>query len=111
MTYLGCPLYIGRPSRRLFDPILSKMNNKIGGWKGKLISAGGKLVLINSVLQAIPVYYLSFMDPSSSTIKDLARLMANFFWHDKDGNQKHHWVSWNTYSLPVEEGGLGFRKF
>src|SRR4051812_46375695 len=71
----------------------------------------GKLTLLKSVLQAIPVYYISFMNPSSATVLDFGRLLANFFWHDKEGVHKHHWVSWKICCLPQDEGGLGLRNF
>lgn len=111
LTYFGCPLFVDRPNRRIFDPFLSKMNGKIEGWKGKFLSYGGKLILLKSVLQAIPIYYIFFMDPSSTTIHDFKILMANFFWLDSEGTHKHHWINWGVCFFPQDEGALGLRNF
>jgi hypothetical protein len=59
VTYLELPLTIKKPSREVYYPLLEKVEDKLDGWKGKLISKGGRLQLADSVLSAIPRYYMS----------------------------------------------------
>jgi Reverse transcriptase (RNA-dependent DNA polymerase) len=44
IQYLGLPLMTKQPSRRAFMPLLEKIEKRSAGWKGKLISRGGKMV-------------------------------------------------------------------
>ena len=58
--YLGLP--IGANPRRsdTWDPIVKKCERKLTKWKQKLLSFGGRVTLIKSVLNSIPIYFLSF---------------------------------------------------
>ena len=47
--YLGLPSIIGRSKKLVFADILEKVGKKLAGWKGKLLSMGGKEVLIKAV--------------------------------------------------------------
>src|SRR5438270_446748 len=109
IEYLGCPLYRGRPTKDIFTNLISKIQNRVSGWMGKLLSLGGKLVLIKSVLQALPLYLIALIKPPKSIIYEINRIMSNFFWHDYDGSHKLHWVKWASLCLPTDEGGLGLR--
>lgn len=78
------------------------------GWKGKLISAGAKLTIIQLVL---PLYWMAIIDLSLSIVNVVAKIITNFFWHDGAGNRKCHWISWHKLCKTKEEGGLGMRNF
>ena len=40
--------------------IEDRIEKRMSGWKGKLLSVGGRLVMINSVLSSLPMFMLSF---------------------------------------------------
>ncbi|PNX64457.1 ribonuclease H, partial [Trifolium pratense] len=63
--YLGLP--IGGDSRRLifWEPVLTRLKNRLSGWKSRFLSFGGRLVLLKSVLTSLPVYALSFFKAPS----------------------------------------------
>ncbi|XP_059283770.1 uncharacterized protein LOC132037295 isoform X2 [Lycium ferocissimum] len=46
ITYLGCPLYVGRQKIAFFSDMISKLVKKATGWQGKLLSIGRKATLI-----------------------------------------------------------------
>lgn len=46
LDYLGCPLHKGRTTNTLFLSLINKLQNKLGGWKGKVLSMGEKLILL-----------------------------------------------------------------
>ncbi|XP_059310123.1 uncharacterized protein LOC132061298 [Lycium ferocissimum] len=77
------------------------------GWK--LLSYGGKVVLISNVLQSIHVYLLSAVVPTKHTINELHKIFARFFWSNKEEGRSKHWVSWAKVCLPKEKGGFSFR--
>ena len=67
--YLGIPIG-DNPRRSVFwDPIFRKCEGKLATWKHRHISFGGRVILINSVLTAIPIYFLFFQGPVKSNSK------------------------------------------
>lgn len=72
-TYLGCPIYVGRKKISYFDGMAIKVIKRLSGWQGKMLSYGGRMVLIKSVLQALPTYILSAICPPKSTLKLLKK--------------------------------------
>jgi hypothetical protein len=78
--YLGLP--IGGDSRRLsfWEPVLTRIKNRLSGWKSRFLSFGGRLVLVKSVLTSLPVYALSFFKAPAGTISSIESLLINFFW-------------------------------
>ncbi|XP_019240300.1 PREDICTED: uncharacterized protein LOC109220287 [Nicotiana attenuata] len=90
--------------------MISKIVKRLNGRQGKLLSHGGKATLIKSVLQFIPVYTLSAMTPPKGVFRLIEKYFANFFWGTSEDHKRYHWSSWNHLSLPIDEGGKGFRK-
>src|SRR4051812_10532447 len=54
--YLGLPPIVGLDRTDCFQHIVDRVLSKIRGWKEKLLSVGGKQILVKAVLQAIPTY-------------------------------------------------------
>lgn len=67
-VYLG--LSIGGDPRRLaiWEPVLQTIKSRLLGWQSRFLSYGGRLVLLKSVLTALPVYALSFFKAPSGII-------------------------------------------
>ena len=59
IVYLGIPLGVNIGRVATWQPILSKIEKHLALWKAKLLSRVGRLVLIKSVLNNLPLYYLS----------------------------------------------------
>jgi hypothetical protein len=49
-------------TKRWAKLIEEKIEKKLSGWKGKHLSYGGRLVLINSVLSSLPMFMMSFFE-------------------------------------------------
>lgn len=79
-VYLGMPLYVGRKTLNMFDPLLAKVQKKLAGWKSKLLSFGGKLILIKHVLHSMPVHLLSMMNLPKGIFAKLKSIFSNFLW-------------------------------
>src|SRR4051812_5845892 len=100
------PSFQRRITDALFSTLISKIQSKLSGWKEKILSLGAKIALIKSILLALPLYLLALIKPLKGTISGIHRIMSNFFWHDKDGFHKFHWIRWDSFCLPIEDGGL-----
>ncbi len=59
IKYLGLPLSRGRIRREDWRGIINKIESRIEGWQAKLLSQGGRLALVNSVLSNLPLYFFS----------------------------------------------------
>jgi hypothetical protein len=59
MKYLGLSLHWKKPTRLDWQSVIDKIQSRLPIWKGKLLSLGGWLVLLNYVLSTIPLYYLT----------------------------------------------------
>nr|KYP43089.1 Putative ribonuclease H protein At1g65750 family [Cajanus cajan] len=108
-SYLG--LFIGANPNRLstWQTVISKVEKKLTKWKGKLLSFGGRLVLLKSVLNSIPNYFLSFFKAPTCVISHLESLLKNFLWGGDDEHKKIAWVSWDDVCKEKHYGGLGVR--
>ena len=47
--HLGLPSFIGRSKKQVFAILKERVGRKLAGWKGKLLSMGGKEILIKAV--------------------------------------------------------------
>jgi hypothetical protein len=56
-TYLGLPLGTTRPSVQDFLPLLNRIERRMMGISS-LLSYAGRLIMVNSVLSALPTFYL-----------------------------------------------------
>ncbi|KAL0447830.1 UNVERIFIED_CONTAM: hypothetical protein Slati_1910900 [Sesamum latifolium] len=109
-TYLSTPIYVGRKKAELFNPLLEALTNKIAGWEKKVLSYGGRLLLIQSVLSSIPIHLLYVLKPPKGILLRIERLFNNFFWGSYGSKNRIHWSSWSRLSAPLDEGGLCIRR-
>lgn len=67
------------------------------------------MVLIKSVLSAIPVYYLSFFKAPTCIISKLESLFKQLLWGGDKEERKINWVNWDKMCKPLEDRGLGLK--
>ena len=58
-TYLGVPLGDKSNSMNIWSSVMEKCEKKLFRWKSHYLSLGGRVTLINSVLDALPTYMMS----------------------------------------------------
>ena len=64
--YLRFPLNSSDVRSMDWSFLVEKVDKKLSAWKGKLLSLGGCLMLVNIVLSALPTYWMSiFLLPSN----------------------------------------------
>lgn len=84
-----------------FEELIEKLNNKLLDWKAKLLSQVGRVILINSVLQSLPVYYFSCLKVLDKICTKLDSLINAFYWGHQPTERKIHFINW-TLSLGLE---------
>jgi len=108
-TYLGVPIFKGKPKNSYFQPIADKFKLKLASWKASLLSMEGRVQLVKSVAQSMLIHCISIYSWPVSLIKDLERCMRNFIWSGDMNQKKLVTVSWHKVCTPTKEGGLGIR--
>lgn len=78
ITYLGCPLYIGKQRVIYFSDIVDKIVRRISGWQSRILSYGGKVTFLKYVLQSLPIHTLAAILPPKTTLKYIKRLTPDF---------------------------------
>ncbi|XP_071906019.1 uncharacterized protein [Coffea arabica] len=94
-----------------FVQVLTKMWARLGSWSAKLLSAGGKLILLKHVLSSLPMCLLQVLRPPKAIFIKLERICNAFLWDHGVESQRVHWSAWEKLCFPTVEGGLGFRFF
>lgn len=59
--YLGLPLSDRRLPRTAYLNLLTKLSKRLAGWAARFLSIAGRLVLLNSIMSLLPIYYMSVL--------------------------------------------------
>ncbi|XP_077249381.1 uncharacterized protein LOC143888877 [Tasmannia lanceolata] len=109
-TYLGLPLGVGRPKHTLWAPIIQRIERRLATWKRRLVSKGGRLVLLKAVLSNMPIYFLSLFQCLVSVAKRIEQLQRRFLWGGSGSSKGVSLIKWSMVCLPTKNGGLGIRR-
>ncbi|XP_027069890.2 uncharacterized protein [Coffea arabica] len=109
IRYLGCPLYTGRSKKVYYTDIYNAVANRILSWKNQILSLGGRVVLIQSVLSSMPIHLLAAASPPKGMLMVIEKLFAKFLWGSSNFGDKFHWIRWADLCRPKDEGGVGLR--
>ncbi|GJZ83465.1 RNA-directed DNA polymerase, eukaryota, reverse transcriptase zinc-binding domain protein [Tanacetum coccineum] len=107
MKYIGVPVGCNMARCSNWNAIIQRFSSKLSLWKARLLSVGGRLSLIKSVLGHLPSYYMSIYSMPSSVIKKLESMRNRFFLGGDLEERKMTWVRWNKCLASKDHGGLG----
>ena len=75
------------------------------------LSRGGRLLLVNSVLTSLPLYFMSFFYLPQWVVDHIDRLRRAFFWiGESNVTGGQCLVNWEVLCSPRGSGGLGIRR-
>ncbi|PON39525.1 hypothetical protein PanWU01x14_304160, partial [Parasponia andersonii] len=93
-----------------FNYILKKLEERLTGWKEKVLSRAGRLTLIKSMSLAIPLYTMQFVSVSLSICNKVDALIRKLWWgSNANGNRSLCLKSWDSLCKPKAVGGIGLR--
>eukprot|EP00253_Pinus_taeda_P025949 PITA_25949 len=107
--YLGDQIDFHRTRMVNWLQVIEKNKNKMAGWAFKTMNIAGCIVLVKSVLQAIPIYPLSIIEAPKGACSKIKELYNKFIWGVPNQQRKWALVSRKHLSKRKEEGGLGLR--
>lgn len=107
--FLG--ILVGANQRRsaTWVPLINSLQKWLQGWRNKYLSFGGRVILINAVLSALPVYYLSMYKAPKRVLNKITQIQRRFLWGGNEDCRKICWVKWEVVCRAREDGGLGIR--
>ena len=72
--YLGIPLGLGRMQKESWQELLDRMKQKISSWVLRPLNLPSRLILVKSIMQAMPTYLFSILAAPKSILKEIQRL-------------------------------------
>ncbi|CAL0327859.1 unnamed protein product [Lupinus luteus] len=108
-TYLGVPLFRGKPKSIHLQPIADRIVLKMSKWKGSLLSIMGRVELVRTIIHSMLAYSFHIYYWPTSLLKYLDNSIRNFIWSGDTKVRKLVTVAWNKVCIPTKEGGLGLR--
>ena len=105
--YLGIPMTHRRLRNSEWQSVIDRFEKRLSSWKSKLLSSGGRLVLINSVLSSLPIFMMSFFEVPAGVLQKLDAIRSRFYWQGGHSKKKYRLTKWKIICQPREIGGLG----
>jgi hypothetical protein len=93
-TYLGLPLTVGKLKLEHFSLLIARIDKYLSGWTAFLLSAGGRIVLLNAVLDALPTFAMGAVALPPALLQAIEGLRRVFLWNIKDRPSGAN-VSWH----------------
>ncbi|WMV13960.1 hypothetical protein MTR67_007345 [Solanum verrucosum] len=94
------PLDAKSMSKEIWSNVLEKCEKKLARWKRQYLSLGGRVTLINSVLDAMPTYMMSLFP---------IPVVRKFLWQGNKDKKGYNLVKWNDLIMGKKYGGLGIK--
>nr|KAJ0206565.1 hypothetical protein LSAT_V11C500248820 [Lactuca sativa] len=76
--YLGVPVGANMSLVKNWKPIIKQFHSKLSLWKAKILSFGGRLTLIKSILGNLPTYYLSLFKAPKGVVDEPEKIRRAF---------------------------------
>ena len=106
-TYLGLPIAEKKCSIADWEPLNTKVADRVCPWRGRFMSSGARLILTNSSLSSLPMFAMGMFLLADGVHKKMHTPRARFFWEGADPKRKYHMVKWHAVCRPKTQGGLG----
>ena len=101
-TYLGVPIFQGRPKVAYFRSIADKVRCKLSSWKGVQLSQSARLQLISSTIQSLLIYSFQVYQWPQALLLKVQRWTRNFFWTGDPLKRGATLIAWSQCCLPKD---------
>ena len=108
IKYLGLPLHFKKARKEDFHNLLDKIKRRLAAWKTHMLTQGGRLILVQSVLSAMAIFHLMSLNPPPWFFKAIDKIRRAFLWKGTETvSGGHCLVAWPSVCRPKPKGGLG----
>jgi hypothetical protein len=106
-TYLGLPLGTTKPTIDDLSPIVDNIERRLNACS-RFLTYAGRLTYVNSVLSALPTFYMCTFKLQKTLIVRADRGRRQCIWAKDDLQQKSEpLAAWDIVCMPKDKGGLG----
>jgi hypothetical protein len=102
ISYLGIPIHHQRLTLAEWKPVDESLQKHLSSWKIKLLSIGGRLVIINSILTNMVLYMISLLQLSKGVVHRLDYFRSRFFRQGDSENKKYRLTKWSVICRPKD---------
>ncbi|GJW23715.1 retrotransposon protein, putative, ty1-copia subclass [Tanacetum coccineum] len=92
---------------QIWNDIVDRIRSWLSKWKMKMLSIGGRLTLVKSVLGSMPIFHMSLFKVPAGILRTLESIRCHFFNGHDITSKKVSWVQWNKVLASKDNGGLG----
>lgn len=107
--YLGLPVGANPFLAVTWKPLTNILSTMLLSWKHSYVSLGGRVILLNSVLNFIPIFFLSLLTMSAKVWKKMVKIQRRFLCGGVKGESKISCLKWVDVCKPKKLKGIGVR--
>jgi hypothetical protein len=90
--YLDIPMHHKKLSNNDWKIIEQRIEKKLSSWKGKHLSVGGWLILVNSTLTSLVMFTLSFFEVPKGVLEKIDYYRSRFYCKSDQHKKKYRLV-------------------
>jgi len=109
IKYLGFRLKPDGYKIKNWTWLITKIEKRISSWHHRLLSKAGRLVLIKSVVEATPVYWMSLTWIPRGILHIIQQTCNRFLWNGNKKGKIFAWARWSKIATPKKWGGWGLK--
>nr|GEU65718.1 RNA-directed DNA polymerase, eukaryota [Tanacetum cinerariifolium] len=92
-SYLGSIVGDNMARQQAWGGIVDRVKKKLSKWKMKMLSIGGRLTLVKSVLGSLPIYNFSIFKVPKCVLNELEGIRRKFFNGHVQDSKKASWLN------------------
>jgi hypothetical protein len=106
--YLGLPLGLRKVTAAQLQPLVDNAAGRLQPWCANLLTRGGRTILVQTTLCAIPIHAMMSLDIPPKVLESLLKISRAFMWKGRrEVKGGHCLVAWDKVASPKLLGGLG----
>lgn len=97
--YLGVK-FGGNPRNvSMWKELIDQIKWRLATWRGKHLNMAGRALLINMVLNVIPVFSFLLYKAPQKVIDEIRKIQSKFLWQNRVGSRHLHWVAGSLFVI------------
>jgi hypothetical protein len=89
--------------------LIRKVEARISSWVNRMLSRGGCLVLLKSIVESIPVYWNSIVTIPKGILDKIRRLSFRYLWAGHNSHGGFNLAMLSSIVVPKNLGGWGLK--
>ncbi|XP_057836467.1 uncharacterized protein LOC131046699 [Cryptomeria japonica] len=107
--FLSMPLFSRAGKSDIKKGLLDGCKAKMEGWKSNWLSLASRLLMLKTVVSAMPIFPMAWFKLPGSIIKNMQQKMRKFLWNGNQDHDKISLMAWDRVCKPKGGGGAGLR--